>query len=93
MAKYKIVYSRKDCIGVFACVSMSEKYWEIGEDNKANLKGAKLNKETGFFELEIPEEDYAEVLDSATVCPVEVIMIDKIEDSGEIKRVYPEASS
>jgi len=89
MAKYIIVYNRKDCIGTFACVAVSEKYWEIGEDGKANLKGAKFNHETGFYELEVDEADFHEVLESAQVCPVDVIMIEKKEDSGERTRIYP----
>jgi|SRR3989344_5941946 len=92
MVKYKIVYNRKDCIGAFACTAISEKFWGMNEDGKADLKKGILNRETGFYELIIDESDYPEALDSAQVCPVNVIMIEKIEDSGEIKKIYPAES-
>lgn len=90
MPNYKIVYNMKDCIGVAACTAISEKYWEMNDENKAILKGSKLNEETGFYELEIPEVDLNEVLESARVCPVDVIMVYKIEDSGELIKLHPE---
>jgi len=89
MTKYKIIYNRKDCIGTFACVSISSKYWEMGEDGKANLIGSKLNEETNLFEIEVPESDFEEVLESAKVCPVDVIIIEKIEDSGQVTKIHP----
>ena len=78
MANYKIIYNRKDCIGAFTCGAVSPKFWEFDDDGKANLKGAKLNEETGFYELIIEEADYKEVLESAEVCPVDVIEVKKL---------------
>ncbi len=89
MPTYKIIYNRKDCIGAAACVAMSEKYWRMNNDNKADLKSGILNQETGFYELEISEENLNEALESARVCPVEVIMIEKIENN-KITRLFPE---
>ena len=89
MTKYKIIYNRKDCIGVFACAAISDKFWAINEDGKADLKNGILNPETGFYELEFESEHFQEALDSATVCPVNVIMIYKVED-GKMIKIYPE---
>ncbi len=79
MTRYKIIYNRRDCIGAFTCGAVSPKYWEFDDDGKANLKGATLNEETGLYELIIDEADYEEVLESAKVCPVNVIQVIKIE--------------
>ena len=87
MARYKIVYNRKECIGAAACVALSEKYWVMDEDNKANLKGSKLNEETGLYELEFDESDLEEVKESAMVCPVEIIYVYKIEDDGKLTKI------
>lgn len=87
--KYKIVYDRKNCIGSFACVAVALKLWEVEEDGKANLKGGILNEETGFYELIIDSEDYNIAIESAEVCPVNVIMIERIEEDGKIIRIYP----
>ena len=88
--KYKIVYDRNNCIGSFACVVVAPKFWGVNEDNRADLKAGILNKETGFYELIVEAEDYKIALESAEVCPVNVIMIEEIGDNGEIKRIYPE---
>ena len=92
MAEYKIVYNRKDCIGAFTCGAISPKFWEMDEDGKANLKGARLNEETGFYELSVDEKDYKEALESAQVCPVNVIMVYKVENGSSI-RIFPEEES
>lgn len=76
MVRYKIVFDRKACIGAFTCGAISRKFWEFDDDGKANLRGAKLNDKTGFYELIIEEADYEEALESAKVCPVNVIKIE-----------------
>ncbi len=92
MTKYRLVYNRKDCIGVFTCGALSPKFWELDKDGKANLKGATLNEKTGLFELEIDEENFGEARASAEVCPVEVIAVEKIEDDGTITRLHPKSN-
>mgnify|MGYP001618972718 CR=1 FL=1 len=88
--KYRIIYDRKNCIGAFSCVVVGSKFWGVNEDNKADLKMGVLNEETGFYELTIDEEDYNVALESAEVCPVNVISIEKIEDDGKIIKIYPQ---
>ena len=77
--KYKIIYNRNNCVGAFSCVIVGAQFWKMAEDNKADLKNGVLNKETGFYELIIDEKDYPMALESAEVCPVNVITIEKIE--------------
>ena len=79
MVKYKIIFNRKDCIGAFTCGAVSLRFWEFDDDGKANLRGATYDEKTGFYELIIEEKDYHEALESAKVCPVNVIEIKKIE--------------
>ena len=88
--KYKIIYDRNNCIGSFSCVVVAPKFWEVNEDNKADLKHGIFNEKTGYYELMIEAEDYKTALDSAEVCPVNVIMIEQIETNGKITRVYPD---
>ena len=89
MAKYKLVFNRKDCIGTAACASMNEDHWVIGEDGKSNLKDSKLNEKTGFFELEFDEKELEAKMQVASVCPVEVIMIYKIDEAGKETKFFP----
>lgn len=81
MAKYKIEYSREDCIGAAACAAVAPQFWEIVSDGKADLLNSKFNEQTKMFELEIEtEEDITAATESADVCPVNVIKVTKIKD-------------
>ena len=44
MVKYKIEHKKEECIGCGACTSVAEKFWEMGQDGKANLIGSKKNE-------------------------------------------------
>ena len=78
--KYKIIFDRTNCIGTFACVDVNPERWQKGKDAKSILRGAKLNKETGNYELIIDESEYDKNLEAASVCPVFVIKIEPIEE-------------
>ena len=79
MTKYKIIYNRKECIGAFTCGVVSSRFWEFDDDGKANLRGSTYDEKTGFYELIIEEKYYYEALESAEVCPVNVIKIIKLD--------------
>ncbi len=80
MPKVKIIYDKDGCIGAGSCVAVAPFYWEMGSDEKATLKGAKRNPETGKYEmeLEVTPEQLTELKDSADSCPVQVIKIVEI---------------
>lgn len=90
MTQYKIVYNRNICIGANSCVAASEKFWEMAEDSKANLKGSKFNEEKEVYELEINEDGLDKALESVQVCPVYAISVYKKEESGEWVKIAPE---
>ena len=71
----KIIQKHKECIGCGSCVILCSKYWKMGEDGKAHLKGSKINPKTQEQELEIKEAQCnQEVADS---CPGECVYIKK----------------
>jgi len=74
MAKYKVVYDRKNCTGVAACNIVAERFWTMAEDGKANLLGAKEVGD-GLWELDIDEGDLQTHLEAARHCPMLVIKI------------------
>lgn len=80
MPKYKIVYDRKNCIGVSSCALLAEKFWKMNADDKADLVGGKEKKD-GIWELEIEEKDLYTNKEAARNCPVGVIKI--FDEKGE----------
>lgn len=79
MPKVKIIFDRQNCIGARACSVVCPKYWGMADDKdgKANLAEAKLNEETGNYELEaeVTEQDLSCLQESVKVCPVNVIEV------------------
>lgn len=67
----KITIEREKCIGCGTCASLCEKFFELAEDGKSHLKGAK--KDPKKEELEIKEEGCAK--EAVEACPVECIKI------------------
>jgi ferredoxin len=80
MAKYKVIFDRELCIGALACNSVAPEYWKIADDGKVDLVGGKYNEETGKWELIIDEKDLNINTDAEKSCPVEAIIIEKIEE-------------
>ncbi len=70
----KIIQQRKKCIGCGNCAAVCPKFWEMGNDGKANLKGAKQTKD-GNFELEVKDIDCNKQAESS--CPVQIIHVKK----------------
>jgi len=76
MAKYRILFDRKACIGSGACTSVCPENWELVEKN-GEFK-AKPKK------LEISEEEYTSNAEAAAICPVECIKIEKIKGKKRV---------
>ena len=68
----KIIQERKKCIGCGNCVAVCPKFWKMGSDGKADLKGA-TQTENGNFELEVKETDCNK--QAETSCPVQIIHV------------------
>lgn len=66
----KVIHDRDNCIGCSACTMVCPKFWDMGDDGKANLKGATNNV------LEISEADVACNKEAESACPVGVIKVE-----------------
>ena len=82
--RYKIVYEREACIGAAACVAAYPERWEIVDDGKADLKDASRNDDNSVQELEVTEEEFQKMMDSAQACPVAVIHIIDLETDERV---------
>ena len=69
----KVEHKREECIGCGACSAICPDLFEMGKDNKANLKGAK--KEGNIFVLEIDESKKKCAKDASESCPVNIIIL------------------
>lgn len=69
----KITHDRPVCIGCGACAAVCPDFWEMGDDGKSNLKGAKA--EGNSHVLEIPDKKCN--LNAAQSCPVTCIHIEE----------------
>ena len=83
MAKYKIEFDRELCIGALACTAVAEKFWPRAEDGKVDLSNATFNEQTKKWELIIKENDFEINKEAADVCPVDAIVIKKIEEKQD----------
>src|SRR3989338_3730067 len=72
--KYILQHDRPNCIGCAACEAVAPDFWEMNEDGKSDIKGAK-SLESGWQETEIEEKNFVENKDAADSCPVNVIHI------------------
>lgn len=82
MARYKIDFDRKGCIGAETCAIIHEKGYRMGKDGKADLVGGVPGGQEGHYELIIEEADLALHKQAAEGCPAEVIRITNLE-TGE----------
>ena len=91
MAKYKIIFERKDCIGAATCTAAAPEFWKIEErtakglinlQGKADLIDSDYSSD--IQERIIDEKDLAMNLSAANSCPVHIIHIINLETGEKI---------
>lgn len=75
MVMKKIVQNHEGCIGCGTCAAICPEFWEMNDEGKADLKGAKISPDKKEQELEIEDKDMGCNKDAAEACPVQVIHI------------------
>jgi ferredoxin len=85
MGKYVVDYDRPNCIGAGACTAVNPRRWKMNydRDGKAELIGGTEN-EDGTQTLEIDENEFEKMKESAEICPVAVIHLRKKETGEKI---------
>lgn len=78
MPKYRIEHDRENCIGCRNCTYVCPEFWEMGPDDKSDVKGS-TEPEPGWEHLEIEEKDFSCNERAADECPVNVIHIKNLE--------------
>ena len=67
----KIIHEVEKCIGCGACAAVCPDYFEMGDDGKSHVKGAK--KVGKNEELTVKDVGYAK--DAENTCPVQIIHV------------------
>lgn len=78
MVKYRIIFDREKCIGALSCVAVHPALWIPTSDGKVDMKNA-VKRPDGKWEIIVEEEEYPVNKEAAEVCPVNVIVVEKIE--------------
>lgn len=96
--KIRFRVDRDLCIAVSACIVAEPDVYLLDDEAKAIIKPLDLEdiKEMqreanagGWVTVEVNQNGYDRILDSARVCPVLAIIVEK-EENGEWVPVYPE---
>lgn len=87
--RYKVVYDWKNCTKAGRCFNLRPKQWIPDSDGRAELKGSRLNAETGKYELLITEEDLEDYRSAALICPSYVIDIVDADTGKSILNLKP----
>ena len=84
--RYKVIYERLNCIGATSCVTVYPERWVLNkDDDKADLIGGTLeDHKTQTWTLEITEEEFEKLKESAEVCPVNIIHIIDLETGKRV---------
>ena len=69
----KVIHEKELCIGCGACASVCEKFWRLGSEGKAELKGSKIVGKNN--ELAVKDMDLACNKTAADTCPVNCIHV------------------
>lgn len=70
----KVIQQRDKCIGCGTCVAICADFWQMGNDGKSNLKGA---KDAGGNKFELETQDAGCNKQAADSCPVQVIIVEE----------------
>ena len=70
----KVIQQRDKCIGCGTCVAVCSDFWQMADDGKSQLKGA---KDTGEGKFELDVEDPGCNKEAASSCPVQVIIVEE----------------
>lgn len=80
---YKIEHDRPNCIGCAACAAIAPEFWEMNDDGKSDVIGAK-RLDDGTEELDISDDNFEENKEAAEACPVNVIHLIKKKNNEKI---------
>lgn len=93
--KFRFKVDKDLCIPAMACIVAEPDIYELDGDGKATIKKITLEnlaetvREGEWVTVEADENGYNRIVESARVCPVMAIFVEK-EENGEWVRVYPE---
>ena len=72
----RVSHQREKCIGCGYCEEIAPYRWKMNQkDGKSDLLESKSKK--GFYSLVVGDDEFSELMRSASVCPVRIIKVQK----------------
>jgi ferredoxin len=94
--KVRFKVEKELCIPAMACIVAEPDIYELDDSGKADIKQnlslenmQQLARDGDWVTVETNEIGFERIVESARVCPVLAIIVDK-EENGDWVRVYPE---
>ncbi len=84
MTNFKVVHFKNQCISCGACAAISSKFWKMDNEGLADIVGGVKVKD--HYELVLESEaDRVINQEAADCCPVNIIHVEKMMESGKKK--------
>jgi ferredoxin len=90
MPKYRVKVDRNLCIGAASCAAVAPNTFELDAEGKAVIKKKDGTHTSDFVNYEDMNGDEQTTEHAAKSCPVNAIIIEEVDDSGNVvKQVWP----
>lgn len=91
MGKLKVKVDRDLCIGAASCVAVAPQTFELDAEGKAVIKKKDGTMTSDFVDYDQIDDNPDNILNAAKSCPVNAIIIVRVEDDGSETQVWPVA--
>jgi len=90
MAKYRVKVDRNLCIGAASCAAVAANTFELDAEGKAVIKKKDGTASSDATNYENINDDPQNIEHAAKSCPVNAIIIEELDDAGNlVKQVWP----
>lgn len=84
MKKFRVKVDRTLCIGAASCTAVAPKAFALDQEGKSVIKKKDGTTRTEFVDFEDINDTSENILAAAKVCPVNAIVIEEIDEKGNV---------
>lgn len=89
MPKYRVKVDRTLCIGAASCVAVAPNTFDLDSEGKAVIKQKSGTSTSDFVDFDNINDTAANIQNAAKSCPVNAIIIEEVDDQGNVKQILP----